>query len=582
MTSPLRRLIGIAGLAFVVGVGTVSVMINSGHNVQRGAYAALTLGIGWGFTGAGLYVSRRRPGNNIGLLMTAVGFSAFLKGLTFSNDSAIFTIASLGEVLIYGVLVHLLLSFPSGRLESRLDRLLVAMAYFNTVVLQLAAFVFTDPPKAGCPHCPANLLLINHPEAATAISTAQLDIAIALLGAVVAVLYGRWRNSNPGQERAFTPVLAVGSLTFVLLMASLIVEQSNLSSKIAEELTLALFGSLACLPFAFLIGLLRSRFNQAEAISSLVGQLAGGGGRGALRRALAAALGDDTLELAYWVPNQGAYVDPEGRPVQVDPPPEGKIATTIEHEGRRIAAILHVAGLAEKRELVHTVAAAAAITLETERLDAELRATVAELRASRARIVTAGDEQRRRIERDLHDGAQQRLMAIGINLRLLRDQIERDPQDAIELLDVSLQELSEATGELRELARGIHPAVLTDRGLAAALYALASRSPVPVEVVETPCDRLPAPIESAVYFVVAEALTNAARYATARSVTVSVVRTNGEVEIDVTDDGVGGADPERGSGLRGLRDRVATLDGRLDLASGASKGTTLRARIPCG
>jgi hypothetical protein len=278
MTSPLRRLIGIAGLAFVVGVGTVSVMINSGHNVQRGAYAALTLGIGWGFTGAGLYVSRRRPGNNIGLLMTAVGFSAFLKGLTFSNDSAIFTIASLGEVLIYGVLVHLLLSFPSGRLESRLDRLLVAMAYFNTVVLQLAAFVFTDPPKAGCPHCPANLLLINHPEAATAISTAQLDIAIALLGAVVAVLYGRWRNSNPGQERAFTPVLAVGSLTFVLLMASLIVEQSNLSSKIAEELTLALFGSLACLPFAFLIGLLRSRFNQAEAISSLVGQLAGGWG----------------------------------------------------------------------------------------------------------------------------------------------------------------------------------------------------------------------------------------------------------------------------------------------------------------
>jgi signal transduction histidine kinase len=581
MTSPRRRLIGIAGLAFVVGVGTVSVMINGGHNVHRGAYAALTLGIGWGFTGAGLYVWRRHPGNNIGLLMIAVGFSGFLKGLTFSNDSAIFTIASLGEVLIYAVLVHLLLSFPSGRLESRLDRLLVAIAYFNTTVLQLAAFVFTDPAKAGCPHCPANPLLINHPEAATAISTAQTDIAVALLGAVVAVLYRHWRGSTPGQGRAFTPVLAVGSLTFVLLMTSLIVEQSNLSSKLADALTLALFGSLACLPFAFLIGLLRSRFNQAEAINSLVGQLAGGGGRGALRNVLAAALGDDTLELAYWVPSQGAYADAEGRPMAVDPPPEGKIATTIEHEGRRIAAILHVAGLAERRELVHTVGAAAAITLENERLDAELRATVAELRASRARIVRAGDEQRRRIERDLHDGAQQRLMALGINLRLLRDQIERDPQDAIELLDVSLQELSEATGELRELARGIHPAVLTDRGLAAALNGLARRSPVPVEVLETPDDRLPRSIESAVYFVVAEALTNAARYATARSVTVSVVRRNGQVEIDVTDDGVGGADPEQGSGLRGLRDRVAALDGRLDLASGANKGTTLTARIPC-
>ena len=253
-----------------------------------------------------------------------------------------------------------------------------------------------------------------------------------------------------------------------------------------------------------------------------------------MREALAAALGDDTLELAYWVPNQGAYVDADGRPMRIDPAPEGKIATTIEHDGRRVAAIVHAAGLADERELVQTVGAAAALTLENERLDAELRASVAELRASRARIVQAGDEQRRRIERDLHDGAQQRLMALGINLRLLRDQIERDPQDAIELLDASLQELSEATGELRELARGIHPAVLTDRGLAAALNALARRSPVPVEVVETPCDRLPPSIESAAYFVVAEALTNAARYATAQSVTVSVVRRNGQVEIAVS------------------------------------------------
>jgi signal transduction histidine kinase len=173
-------------------------------------------------------------------------------------------------------------------------------------------------------------------------------------------------------------------------------------------------------------------------------------------------------------------------------------------------------------------------------------------------------------------------MALGINLRLLRDRIEHDPHDATELLDASLQELSEATSELRELARGIHPAVLTDRGLADALNALARRSPVPVEVLETPCDRLPPSIESAAYFVVAEALTNAARYAIARSVTVSVVRRDSQVEIDVTDDGVGGADPEQGSGLRGLHDRVAALDGHLDLASGASHGTTLRARIPCG
>src|SRR5205085_4290253 len=206
----------------------------------------------------------------------------------------------------------------------------------------------------------------------------------------------------------------------------------------------------------------------------------------------------------------------EGQPMRVDPPPHGKIATVIEHEGQRVAAILHDATLAEESELVEAVGAAAALTLENERLDAELRARVEELRASRARIVTAGYAERRRLERDLHDGAQQRLMALGINLRMARDQIGSDAQGAAALIDASLEELNQATAELRELARGIHPAALTDRGLDAALGGLAGRSPVPVELDQTPHERLPAPVESAVYFVVAEALTNVARYANAQ------------------------------------------------------------------
>jgi signal transduction histidine kinase len=246
-----------------------------------------------------------------------------------------------------------------------------------------------------------------------------------------------------------------------------------------------------------------------------------------------------------------------------------------------VAAIIHDASLEEERDLVQTVGAAAALMLKNERLDAELRAKVEELRASRSRIVQAGYDERRRLERDLHDGAQQRLMALGIDLRLARDRIARNPDEAAELVDASLQELSEATGELRELARGIHPAVLTDRGLEAAINGLARRSPVPVELVETPDNRLPTSVESAVYFVVAEALTNVARYAHAREAKVSVVRHNGHVEIQVSDDGVGGADPEQGSGLRGLADRVSALDGRFELASADGEGTTLRASIPC-
>jgi len=580
MTASRRTLIGLAGLAFVMGVAAFLVMINGEHNVHRGAYACLTLTIGWGFVGIGLWVWRHRPTGNIGPLMVAVGLSGFLKGLAFSNNSVVFTIASLGEVLIYAVLVHLLLSFPSGRLETRLDRLLVAIAYVNTTVLQLGVFVFTDP-RVGCTRCPGSPLLIEQSEAGRALSAAQLDIAILLLGAVVAVLYRRWRSGIPGRARVFAPIVAVGGLTLTLLIANLVVEQAGLSSDVADALSLALVASISCLPFAFLAGLLRSRFSKADAISALLAQLGQADGRGALRTALADALGDPTLELAYWVPDQDAYVDAEGTPVQVDPAPDGRIATIVEHGGERIAAIVHSAVLAEDRELMQTVGAAAALTLRNERLDAELRAKVAELQASRSRIVQAGYEQRRRLERDLHDGAQQRLMAIGIDLRMVRERIEPDPQGAAELLDESLRELNEATAELRELARGIHPAVLTSRGLTAALKGLASRSPVPVELLETPADRLPPSVESAVYFVVAEALTNAARYSRANAVTVGVVRDNGHVDVEVSDDGVGGADADNGSGLRGLQDRVAALDGRLELRSPNGQGTVLMATIPC-
>ncbi|HSZ70752.1 MAG TPA: sensor histidine kinase [Solirubrobacteraceae bacterium] len=564
-------------MAFLMGVAAFVVMLGGEHNVHRGAFAGLFLATGWGFVGVGLWVWKQRSAGNIGPLMVAVGLSGLLKGLAFSNDSVVFAIASVGEVLIYAVLIHLLLSFPSGRLETRLDRLLVTIAYVNTTVVQLGVFLFTDPSKAD----PSNPLLIENSEAAKVLEAAQLDISIALLGAVVAVLYRRWRSGTPGRARVFAPIVAVGGLTFLLLMAALVVEQAGLSSDIADAQTLALFASIACLPFAFLVGLLRSRFSEADAISALLAQLGEGGGRGALRNALADALGDPTLELAYWVPDQDAYLDADGQAVRVDPAPAGKVSTIIEHEGERIAAIVHSPGLAEERELVQTAGAAAGLTLRNERLAAELRAKVAELQASRSRIVQAGYEQRRRLERDLHDGAQQRLMALGIDLRMVRERIEHDPQGAAELLDESLHELNEATAELRELARGIHPAVLTTRGLHAALKGLASRSPVPVELLQTPADRLPPSVESAVYFVVAEALTNAARYSRAQTVTVGVVRDNGHVDVEVSDDGVGGADADQGSGLRGLQDRVAALDGRLELTSPQGLGTILRATIPC-
>jgi signal transduction histidine kinase len=236
-----------------------------------------------------------------------------------------------------------------------------------------------------------------------------------------------------------------------------------------------------------------------------------------------------------------------------------------------------LASLARSRLIGATV-----LEAENERLYAELRARVEELRASRQRIVEAGVAERRRIERDLHDGAQQRLVSLALALRMARAKVDSDPSAAAELLDGASEELELALAELRELARGIHPAVLSDRGLGAALEALASRAPLPVEIADDGVgEEMPDTVESAAYFVVAEALTNVAKYASANGARVSVERVDGIVEVTVVDDGVGGADPVRGTGLRGLSDRLAALDGELDVESPAGEGTTVRARIPC-
>ena len=221
------------------------------------------------------------------------------------------------------------------------------------------------------------------------------------------------------------------------------------------------------------------------------------------------------------------------------------------------------------------------LALENERLQAELRAQLAELRASRARIVSAGDEERRRLERDLHDGAQQRLLSLGLALQLARAKIGQESNGAGALLDEADAELRCALDELRELAHGIHPATLTEQGLGTALHSLAERSPVPVEIGDVPIERLAPSAEAAAYFLVSEALANVAKHAQASLVRVDVTHSGGVVAVHVDDNGVGGADAARGSGLRGLADRVQALEGRLEVESRPGRGTHVHAVIPC-
>ncbi len=299
---------------------------------------------------------------------------------------------------------------------------------------------------------------------------------------------------------------------------------------------------------------------------------------GPIRELLAERVGDRTLSIAYWLGDREEFVDELGRPVELPAPGSGRAWTAVDHDGHRVAAIIHEAELDTTPELVNAAAAAAALALDNERLKADLRARVEDLRISRARIVEAADAARRRLERDLHDGAQQQLVSLALDLRLLRARLKGT--DLIPMVEELSDKLAVALAELRELARGIHPAILTDRGLGPAVQGLADRVPLPVEVDVELDERPEAKIEAAAYFVTAEALTNVARYARAREARVEIRRTGDGVVVVVSDDGVGGADINGGTGLRGLQDRLAALDGRLSIKSPPGEGTQLRAVIP--
>jgi signal transduction histidine kinase len=299
---------------------------------------------------------------------------------------------------------------------------------------------------------------------------------------------------------------------------------------------------------------------------------------GPVRELLAERLGDRSLNIAYWLPDREIFVDDRGRPVQLPEPGSGRTWTAVDHEGARVAAIVHDAELDATPELVTAAASAAALAIDNERLKAELRARVEELRVSRLRIVEAADDARRRIERDLHDGAQQQLVSLALDLRMLKARL--GDSGLATTVDTLGEKLADALAELRELARGIHPSILSERGIGAAVEALVARAPLNVSLQVDLDERLPAPVEAAVYFVIAEGLTNVVRYAETRNAAVQVSRLGGEAQVVVTDDGVGGATFAAGTGLRGLADRLAVLDGHLALQSPLGKGTRLEARVP--
>jgi signal transduction histidine kinase len=580
MRSLTRALMALAVVGFVAGAVPLALALANEGGHQRELIAVFGPLTGWAFIGTGIFAWLRRPENNFGALMTLIGFTACLASLRVATEPWIFVIGLVFIPLPYAVLYHMLLAFPVGTLRSRLERALVAVTYLSAVVAHPVQVLFQDTSRMELPENP--LLITAEPDLVSTISRWRFWVGLALLAALAAILIRRWRATRGSEHHALAPVLVSGGITMALLGAFYVATLEGWAPDSQDRLEEARIVVLSLVPFAFLAGLLSSRVAGATAVSEVVARLGDPSvRRGGICHALADALEGTSLEIAYLSAERGEYVDAAGRRVEIPPGGPNRAAFPLEVGGEPVAVLTYDASREDERELVRAVVAAATLSLENERLAADLRAKVEELRASRARIVESSDAARRQLERDLHDGAQQRLVSLALSLRLLGSKLDGDPEAAKEL-EAARNELDEALGELRKLARGIHPSVLSDRGLNAALEGLAGSAPLPVELDGTLEERLPQPVESAAYFVVAEALTNVAKYARASHAHVNVTRDDGRVVVEVADDGVGGADPAKGSGLRGLIDRVSALDGRLEVDSYPGRGTTVRATFPCG
>ena len=814
----LRSLVLLAAVGLAL-VGLGSGFVLAGDNREdKVAFLSLALTVGLSFLVSGLIALWRRPDNRTGILLVLVSYFWCLGGLTDSENDWIFTLAFLVNSFALSAFVQLLLAYPTGRLRGRRDLALVIGIYALVFLGSVAQLLVQEQPNPDCPECRSTIAVTTSDTVDSIVGGVAAVLAFALVLTVLAIVVTRFLRAHGALRRALGPVLGTGALVMVVLIAQLVV--GSISEEAADPLYYLFLVTFALVPVAFLAGILRSRLARSG-----VGELLLALSRGTpIREAIAQALRDPTLEVAYWLPDQGRYVSADGQPL----PEDGvRRVSLVEHAGRPTAALLHDPMLLDEPELVDSVAAAAGLWLDNERLQAKLRAqyeflettvnavpsllcsldregrianlnhasvratgyadeedvrwqpfwdvyvapdereaarrrfeeaapaheasafehtfvnrtgdevtiawstapisdaqghvanvicgglditerrrrereleverdfasTVAntipiflvgvwddasvngygpnpafehnlgwthedtsgrnlldfvhpedrylagmaiasaangvpserrearwlhkdgsvrivswsareilgmegrtvvlvsgadvtqryrqeeEIRASRARIVQAGDAERRRLERNLHDGAQQRLVALSLSLRLAQSKLETDPEGANAVLEGSREELGAALDELRELARGIHPAILTDRGLAAALEALASRSPIPVEL-EISEEPLPGPVEAAAYYVIAEALANVAKYARASVIQVRVSRDDECARISVEDDGSGGADPSRGSGLSGLADRVAALEGTFDVHSPAGGGTRIAAEIP--
>lgn len=504
--------------------------------------------VGWTFFGCGLVALVRRPDSRTGALLVGTGVAWFLGNFAAADPPLVAWLAGHLTYLHRAVLIHAVLSYPTGRLSAWADRAFVAAAYATAVVVPLA----------------------------------RNDVVTVLLGgALIAVAGWDVRRTVGSVRRARTDAFGVTVPLGAALVLTGLARQLVVGPAVDQVVLVSYQAALCAVAVILLIGLLREPSHRA-AVADLMVELTGSP-TGTLRDALARALGDPTIEVGYWLPADGGYVDARGEPLALPQGRHDRAVSPIDIDGRRVGVIVHDSAIGGHQELMDAIAVAAELASSNARLQAEVRAQVAEVEASRRRLVDAGDEQRRRLQHRLRTGALRQLDAVADRLteaRNLAVQRTIDRTTADQLLQAQRQ-LRRTVADVHELARGLHPPALETSGLAVALSELVERTAVPVEL-RVAHDRLLPEIEAAVYFVCAEALVNIDKHAAASTGAISVHAGGGRVVVVIDDDGVGGATLDRGTGLQGLADRVEAFGGRLIIYSPVDDGTRLTAEIPLG
>ena len=557
--------------ACAAAAASVDLALASDRLAERELQVALLNWVTLPYIVAGVIAWSRRRESAFGPLMITAGVVMFISSLQWANATAPYTVGLAYDLLPAALFLHLFLAFPSGRLGRRLERIVVAAAYFLAVGLQLAKMLLDDGQARNA------LGVVSESGAAHAVEDVQLiGLSALCLAGILVLVARRLALARPLRTRV---ALLVDSFGIGLVALALLLLAGAFGLPAFDTIKRVTFGVLGLAPVAFLAGLLNAHFSR-PALAGLLTQLRADPAPADLREALAGALRDPSLMLAYWLPEYATWVDVDGTAVELPGDDAGRATTVIERDGVPVAALFHDPALADEPQLLDAVSAAAAMALDSGRLHAELRAGLEELRGSRRRVIEAGQEERQRLERNLHDGAQQRLIALSLELGLLGERLEGDPE-ARARLDRARREIARSLEELRNVARGLHPAVVSGHGLEVALESLAARAALPVRLTVALEGRMPERLEVAAFYVVSESLANIAKHAHARSASVEVARTHGQVVVEIADDGVGGADTERGSGLRGLADRVEALGGRLRIWTPHGGGTRVRAEMPC-